>query len=85
MFTHVLQEAFLNGGVKPIYQEEKEDTRQYFFSGLKMLIEDGYLNNDDRVAYLSGSQSVGGGITFLEINRIDKMFSNQKEYLLPIF
>ncbi|MBO5863080.1 MAG: pyruvate kinase, partial [Paludibacteraceae bacterium] len=81
----LVRQLALSYGVTPIYQEEKEDTRHYFFAALKMLIENGFLKFKDKVAYLSGSQNVGGGTTFLEINSIDNIFSNQKEYLLPNF
>ena len=81
----LVRQLALSYGVTPIYQEEKEDTRHYFFAALKMLIENGYLKFSDKVAYLSGSQNIGGGTTFLEINSIDNIFSNQKEYLLPNF
>lgn len=81
----LVRQLALSYGVTPIYQEEKEDTRHYFFAALKMLIENGYLKFNDKVAYLSGSQNVGGGTTFLEINTIDHIFYNQKEYLLPNF
>lgn len=81
----LVRQLSLSYGVTPIYQEEKEDTRHYFFAALKMLIENGFLKFRDKVAYLSGSQNVGGGTTFLEINSIDNIFSNQKEYLLPNF
>ncbi|MCB9017506.1 MAG: pyruvate kinase [Prevotellaceae bacterium] len=81
----LIRQLALSYGVTPIYQEEKEDTRHYFFAALKMLIENGYLKFQDKVAYLSGSQSMGGGTTFLEINSIDNIFSNQKDYLLPNF
>lgn len=81
----LIRQLALSYGVTPIYQAEKEDTRHYFFAALKMLIENGYLKFSDKVAYLSGSQNMGGGTTFLEINSIDNIFSNQKEYLLPNF
>ena len=52
---------------------------------LKMLIENGYLHFNDKVAYLSGGNSEGSGATFLEINAIDSIFADQKAYLLPNF
>ena len=82
---HLIRQLALSYGVTPIYQEEMEDTRHYFFAALKMLIENGYLKFQDKVTYLSGSQNAGGGTTFLEINSIDNIFANQKEYLLPNF
>jgi pyruvate kinase len=81
----LVRQLSLSYGVTPIYQEEKDNTRHYFFAALKMLIENGFLKFEDKVAYLSGSQNVGGGTTFLEINSIDNIFSNQDEYLLPNF
>lgn len=50
-----------------------------------MLIENGYLHFNDKVAYLSGGNSEGSGATFLEINAIDSIFADQKAYLLPNF
>lgn len=83
----LIRQLALSYGVIPFYQEKKsgEDTRQYFLSALRMLINTGYLHMTDKVAYLSGSNNTGGGATFLEINSIDHIFATQREYLLPNF
>jgi pyruvate kinase len=83
----LIRQLALSYGVIPFYQEKHkdEDTRHYFFAALKMLIENGYLHFNDKVAYLSGGNSEGSGATFLEINAIDSIFADQKAYLLPNF
>ena len=40
-----------------------------------MLRQKGYLADEDKVAYLSGSLGEGGGTTFLEINKVSDVFS----------
>ena len=83
----VIRTLALSYGVIPFYQERKtnEDKRQYFFEALRMLLDNGYLHLDDKVAYLSGSSNTGGGATFLEINTIENIFADKKGYLLPNF
>lgn len=83
----IIRKLALSYGVIPFYQQKKdgEDTRQYFLEALRMLINTGHLHMTDKVAYLSGSNNNGGGATFLEVNSIDHIFANQKQYLLPNF
>lgn len=75
----------LSYGIIPKYQEEKSDSKEYFFCALKDLIEKGIVSEADYVSYLSGSCGVGGGTTFLEINRIDKIFESQDRCSLPSY
>lgn len=75
----------LSYGVLPIFQEEKSNARDYFFSALNMLLETNRVIREDMVAYLSGSFGEGGGTTFLEINKVDTVLSKEKDYLLPTF
>ena len=79
------RELALSYGVFPIYQKETGNTQQYFLLGLKELLKKGTLQNDDYVCYLSGSFGEGFGTTFLEINRVDKIFESRDKYLLPNF
>ena len=43
------------------------------------------LAETDSVCYLSGSFGAGFGTTFLEVNRVDKIFQSRDKYLLPNF
>ncbi|NDV64112.1 pyruvate kinase [Bacteroides sp. 224] len=75
----------LSYGVLPIFQEEKDNARSYFFSALRMLIESKRVTGGDMFAYLSGSFGEGGGTTFLEINKVDTVLNNANNYSLPTF
>ena len=75
----------LSYGVIPVFQEEKVNAQAYFFSALELLMKEGRLDEDDRIAYLSGSFGEGGGTTFLEINTVKTVLTRAKEYLLPSF
>ncbi len=66
----------LSYGVFPIYQEQKDSSREYFFSAIKNLLRDNWLTQDDFISYLSGSQGIGGGTTFIEINQVRKMLQS---------
>lgn len=79
------RELALSYGVFPIYQSEKGNTQKYFIAGLLELIKSGLINTDDYVSYLSGSFGEGFGTTFLEVNRVDKIFESRDKYLLPNF
>ena len=75
----------LSYGVLPIFQEEKDSARAYFFSALNMLLANKRLVDNDMYAYLSGSFGEGGGTTFLEINRVGCVLAQLKNYSLPTF
>jgi len=75
----------LSYGVLPIYLEEKANAQAYFFAALDLLMKEGRVNDDDMVAYLSGSYGEGGGTTFLEINKVNDILKNSDKYLLPSF
>ncbi|MCL2328108.1 MAG: pyruvate kinase [Bacteroidetes bacterium] len=66
----------LSYGVFPIYQEQKDNSREYFFCAIKDLLEKEWLTQDDYISYLSGSQGIGGGTTFIEINQVRKMLQS---------
>jgi len=80
-----VRELALSYGVFPMFQEEKGNTQQYFLAGLQEFIKKEILKPEDFVCYLSGSFGEGFGTTFLEVNRVDKIFEARDKYLLPNF
>jgi len=52
---------------------------------LHEFIKKGMLQPDDYISYLSGSFGEGFGTTFLEVNRVDKIFASRENYILPNF
>lgn len=75
----------LSYGVKPIYLHEKSNSQAYFFAALRLLISEKQINENDMIAYLSGSFGEGGGTTFLEINKVRDIFDKADHYHLPNF
>jgi len=73
------RELALSYGVFPQYQHKSENSQKYFLKGLHFLIKNGLLKEDDYVCYLSGIYGSGLGSTFLEINRIDKIFESREK------
>lgn len=71
------RELALSYGVFPIFQSEKGNTQKYFIAGLQELIKEGFIEPSDYVSYLSGSFGEGFGTTFLEVNRVDKIFESR--------
>ena len=54
-----------------------------FFAAVRMLRQKGYLKDEDKIAYLSGSFGEGGGTTFVEINKVEKVFDRSYQFNLP--
>lgn len=79
----VMRELALSYGVFPLYQEEKRTTREYLYVGLTRLINKGLIAPSDMIAYLGGSYGEGGGTTFLEINKVEKVMTEFDKYVLP--
>ena len=73
----------LSYGVIPVYQKEHISSQELFLAAVRMLRQKGYLELDDRLAYLSGSFGKGGGTTFLEINTARQVFDNEYKFHLP--
>ena len=73
----------LSHGVIPVYQKEHISSQELFLAAVRMLRQKGYLELDDRLAYLSGSFGKGGGTTFLEINTAREVFDNEYKFHLP--
>ena len=48
-----------------------------------MLRQKGYITNNDKIAYLSGSFGENGGTTFIEINKVGEVFELQYQFHLP--
>ena len=59
------------------------DTEAMFFAAVRMLRQKGYVANDDKIAYLSGSFGEGGGTTFVEINKVKTVFDKSYKFNLP--
>lgn len=73
----------LSYGVIPIYQKDQISTKKMFTAAVRMLRQKGYLAEEDNIAYLSGSFGEGGGTTFVEINKVSKIFDNSYTFNLP--
>ena len=73
----------LSYGVIPIYQKEHVSSQYMFFAALRMLRQKGYIKDEDKIAYLSGSFGEGGGTTFLEINKVGEAFERHYQFHLP--
>lgn len=73
----------LSYGVIPIYQKEHVSSQYMFMAALRMLRQKGYINLDDRIAYLSGTLGENTGATFVEINRVGDVFDKRYAFHLP--
>ena len=73
----------LSYGVISVYQKEHQNADFMFLAALRMLRQKGYLTDNDKVAYLSGSLGEGGGTTFIEINDVSKAFDEKYQFHLP--
>lgn len=74
----------LSYGVIAVYQKEHASSDVIFRAALRMLRQKGYLKNEDKVAYLSGSlDNLGEGTTFLEINKVNEVFDRRYQFHLP--
>ena len=57
----------LSYGVIPVYQKDKISSKLLIVAAVRMLRQKGYLQPEDKVAYLGASMGQGEGTTFLEI------------------
>ena len=73
----------LSYGIIPIHQKDQVSTKAMFTAAVRMLRQKGYLCEEDKIAYLSGSFGEGGGTTFVEINKVKKIFDNSYTFNLP--
>ena len=73
----------LSYGVIPVFQKEHIDPEELFHAAVRMLRQKGYVQDGDKIAYLSGNIGEGGGTKFLEINTVKEVMSNQYKFHLP--
>lgn len=73
----------LSYGVISVAQHEQIGQKEQFLAALRMLRQKGYLSMDDKIAHLSGSFAVGGGTSFLEINKVRDVFERSGEVHQP--
>ena len=73
----------LSYGVIPIYQRAQVSAQYMFLAALRMLRQKGYIQDEDKIAYLSGNLSEDSGTTFLEINKVKEVFNRNYEFHLP--
>ena len=73
----------LSYGVIPIYQHDSKSPEYIFLAALRMLRQKGYVDLDDKIAYLSGNLGLAAGTTFLEINPVRRVFENIDFFHLP--
>lgn len=64
----------LSYGVTPVYQKGKVSREEMFKAAVRMLRQKGYVENTDKIAYLSATEGSGGIETnMLEINTVEKV------------
>lgn len=73
----------LSYGIIPVYQKRHVPANFLFTAAIRMLRQKGYICEDDKIAYLSGSFGEGGGTTFLEINKVREIFDKSYQFHLP--
>ena len=73
----------LSYGVIPVYQKDHISSEQLFLAAVRMLRQKGYVELNDKIAYLSGNISVGGATKFLEINTVKEVFEQGYEFHMP--
>ncbi len=73
----------LSYGVIPVFQKEHISPERLFLAAVRMLRQKGYVELDDKIAYLSGNISAGGATKLLEINTVQEVFDQSYEFHLP--
>lgn len=73
----------LSYGIIAIHQQQHVTSQYMFTAALRMLRQKGFICNEDKIAYLSGSLGEGRGTTFLEINKVQEVFSKRYRFHLP--
>ena len=72
----------LSYGVIPVYKKEHISPQELFLAAVRLLRQKGYIELDDRIAYLSGTSGINGGTTFLEINTARALFDESYRFRL---
>ena len=70
----------LSYGAIPVYQKEHISPQELFLAAVRLLRQKGYIELDDRIAYLSGTSGINGGTTFLEINTARALFDESYRF-----
>lgn len=73
----------LSYGVIPVYQKDHIDSERLFLAAVRMLRQKGYVELEDKIAYMSGNIAAGGATKFLEINTVKEVFDQSYEFHLP--
>ena len=73
----------LSYGVIPVFQKEHIGSEELFHAAIRMLRQKGYVEDSDKIAYLSGNIGDGGGTKFLEINTVKEVFDNKYTFHIP--
>ena len=73
----------LSYGVIPVYQKDHISSEQLFLAAVRMLRQKGYVDLNDKIAYLSGNISLGGATKFLEINTVKEVFEQGYQFHMP--
>ncbi|MCR5065105.1 MAG: pyruvate kinase [Bacteroidales bacterium] len=73
----------LSYGVIPVFQKEHISSEKLFMAAVRMLRQKGYVELDDKIAYLSGNISAGGATKLLEINTVNEVFDQAYEFHMP--
>lgn len=71
----------LSYGIIPVYQKKHLSAEFLFRAAVRMLRQHGYVGNDDKIAYLSGSFS--HGTSLLEINNVKDVLEARDNFHLP--
>ena len=83
-YTDKLQRLLnLSYGVIPVYQKDHIDPERLFLAAVRMLRQKGYVDLNDKIAYLSGNVGAGGATKFLEINTVREVFDQTYQFHLP--
>lgn len=69
----VMRELSLSYGVFPSFLEPKKDKFKMVRAALKSLLISKTIKPNDMVVYIGGSFGIGGGSTFMEISRVNKL------------
>ncbi|EFM02253.1 pyruvate kinase [Hoylesella marshii] len=77
------RELNLSYGVISVYQKAHLSSHDMLVAAVRMLKQKGYVGNDDKIAYLSGTIGNGPGTTFLEINKVKEIFNKLYTHHLP--
>ena len=60
----------LSYGIIPIYQHDKKDLHEQYTTAVEKLLQKGFVNMEDKIAYIGGYFGESKGSTFLEINNV---------------